>query len=288
VSAGGGDGVSNHSYAVGEGGAVLEGGPNGAWRSIHDDVGAGSINLNAVSNSLVGSIIIVGDAGAIFTLTNRIGQEGGTWQSYTMPGGPSLHAAFVVVDAYVLGAGVASLLQLSSTGAVINASPYDLAGGAPMLTGLDVPQVSTGNDDAIFVTGGDGLIYRNNPPDHTAILRGAAPVAGAGPLNAISSCGLTERVFYVVGDGGAIYRGDGTTWQQEPSGTSQPLYSVICLTDTWAFAVGAGGTILQRTTAGWAAEDSHTQADLRGINQWSSWWLIAVGAQGTILTRPLR
>jgi len=144
------------------------------------------------------------------------------------------------------------------------------------------------------------------------------PALGDADLNDID--GVDRRAVYVVGDGGAIFRHDGLSWQRMASPTDRDLRGVwapgperfIAVGDqriveydqgAWtewkvaadlnavsghhwerAWAVGRDGALLLRTEAGWERVPSPVTADLEGV--WLSGEALvgfAVGAAGTLL-----
>jgi hypothetical protein len=88
---------------------------------------------------------------------------------------------------------------------------------------------------------------------------------------------------FAVGQGGQIYRYDGSAWTKVSSGTAQNLNGVAGSGPSDVHAVGKGGTILRYDGQSWQAASSPTSNDLSAV------WLrqagdgFAVGWKGTIL-----
>jgi len=93
---------------------------------------------------------------------------------------------------------------------------------------------------------------------------------------------------WAVGDGGKIFNTTdaGSTWREQPSGTTQDLRAVSFLGSDVGWAVGENGTMLHTTNGGqtWATQPNRTSSDLNSIS-----FLIdgqrgyAAGHDGTIL-----
>ena len=105
--------------------------------------------------------------------------------------------------------------------------------------------------------------------------------AGTANLNAIS--GVSDSTVWVVGDGGAISRWDGTKLVTEKSGTKANLRGVWALDAVHAYAVGDGGTILARDAGGWQQVGAGlTRQVLTGV--WADTMrVVAVGSNGTVI-----
>jgi hypothetical protein len=109
-----------------------------------------------------------------------------------------------------------------------------------------------------------------------------ASVSGSPVLSAVVSWGGS---FTGVGQAGAIYQsGDGNTWTERNSATSQNLHAVAG--GGLLVAVGDSGTI-QTATVGtvWTNRTSGTPLALYGVTA-SSGLYVTVGQQGTVLSSP--
>ena len=74
------------------------------------------------------------------------------------------------------------------------------------------------------------------------------------PLFAVD--GLADGRAWAVGDRGRVLHFDGTTWQEEDSGSRVHLRAVLCLADGSVLAAGGDGTVLRRGENGeWQALD---------------------------------
>ncbi|MDQ3651242.1 MAG: YCF48-related protein [Acidobacteriota bacterium] len=75
---------------------------------------------------------------------------------------------------------------------------------------------------------------------------------------------------WAVGDGGKIFNTTdaGSTWREQPSGTTQDLRAVNFLGSDIGWAVGEKGTMLRTTNGGqtWATQPSRTSSDLNSIS----------------------
>jgi hypothetical protein len=135
-----------------------------------------------------------------------------------------------------------------------------------------------------LAVGSSGAILHNSGSGWNGEDPGAA-VTGLIALRGVSARALGDIV--VVGEGGTILRGTGTTplnWSTDTKGANPDLFAVWAdSNDAWA--VGAGGTILHSAAGGsWSAEHNDSGADLFGVfAAGGSVW--AVGAGGTILIR---
>ena len=103
----------------------------------------------------------------------------------------------------------------------------------------------------------------------------------AGP-RAVWSGSSTDA--FVVGDSGLVLHYDGTSWNPQPSGTTEQLDAVWGVGPGAAvFAVGAGGTILYYDRSTWRALPSGTTQPLFAIWGTSANDVFAVGGAGTVL-----
>lgn len=107
------------------------------------------------------------------------------------------------------------------------------------------------------------------------------PLPQGNPLLAV--WGSRSNNVFAVGQGGIIFRWDGTTWSPQRSGTRNSLYGVWGYDANNIWAVGDAGTILKWNGSAWSPQLSGSTSTLRGV--WGSaannvW---AVGADGQIL-----
>jgi hypothetical protein len=94
----------------------------------------------------------------------------------------------------------------------------------------------------------------------------------------------TSADAFAVGGAGLIAHYDGTSWNQQTSGTTQTLNAVWGVGATGAvFAVGDGGTILYYDRSAWRAQTSGTTQPLYAVWGTSANDVFAVGAAGTVL-----
>jgi hypothetical protein len=88
---------------------------------------------------------------------------------------------------------------------------------------------------------------------------------------------------FAVGAAGTILRYDGSAWLPQTSGTTQTLYAVWGISANDVFAVGAAGTVLHYDGTAWTAQNSGTTQALYGIWGTSGNAVFAVGDGSTIL-----
>ena len=74
-------------------------------------------------------------------------------------------------------------------------------------------------------------------------------------------------------------------WTAEPSGTTEPLFSVSCPSTDLCVAVGRNGTVLLSHNGGasWALRTSGTRASLRSVDCFAAADCVAVGSDGVIV-----
>jgi hypothetical protein len=88
------------------------------------------------------------------------------------------------------------------------------------------------------VVGNGGIVLR---PTATGVPPPEFPGTNA---NLLGVSGTNINNVFVVGESGIIYHGNGSSWAQQPSNSSQPLRGVFALDASHVYAVGAGGTLL--------------------------------------------
>ncbi|MFX0062865.1 MAG: C25 family cysteine peptidase [Candidatus Hermodarchaeota archaeon] len=103
------------------------------------------------------------------------------------------------------------------------------------------------------------------------------PVGFSGSLNSVFMANKDDG--WIVGDGGAIFRWDGSVWNSVTSPTNENLKSVCMFwLGSRGWAVGEGGTILKWQGGTWSTENSGTSADLftvcvgdtsQGVTTWA-------------------
>ncbi len=89
-----------------------------------------------------------------------------------------------------------------------------------------------------------------------------------------------------MGSSGLIYRFNGTSWSEQPSGGSGTLRSVWGSSSSSVFAVGESGTILRYNGTSWSTQTAGTAQHLFGVWGSSASNVFAVGDNGTILSSP--
>jgi hypothetical protein len=282
-----------------------------------------SANLNAVSGSGAGNVLVVGDAGTALLW------NGTSWQSVPAPsgtlalravagrpGGSPLYAAGDGGTILALAGTTWSKISNSGTatlrGAAFGSGGSPSAffvgdGGSGLILGSGATSVSSkglgtsvallgiaqnpgagGNDLYIVgaVSGSTGFAESwDGMNSLTAqIVGGGATIAGN--INAVV-CG--SAYHYAAGDGGAIVRrssssGNNAKWTVVGAGVSnQTLRGLWESSDSNVIAVGDAGTILQWDGTSWAKPPVVTTNNLRAVWGSSATNIYAVGDAGTVL-----
>jgi len=112
--------------------------------------------------------------------------------------------------------------------------------GVPF-SGVDITAPTTG-----YAVGDQGYVIRT------------ADAFASYNLSKISNNNLNDVYFvnqstgWTVGNAGEVYKttSGGTTWSQQPTGTSETLNAVKFVDASTGWAVGENGTILKTTTGG--------------------------------------
>jgi cysteine-rich repeat protein len=250
---------SNRIYAVGDAGNILQKNNIGSgWSSVGSPT---SQQLNGVwvaPQGAQGGVFAVGESGTIV--------EGGgpTWVDASLPGVPSFFGVWGTHwnNVFAVGAG-GQIWRRGATWTSIDLSEPDNA----VLN--DVTITSLG----IYTVGNNGGIYLNGNlqtglQDITEDLHGVWDGSGK---------------FFVVGDGGKIYRETSARWEHVGP-TVAPLKGIWGSANI-KFVVGAAGTILRSTnTQGrdWSPMDSGTTQALNSVWGSSGNNVFAVGDNGTI------
>ena len=95
--------------------------------------------------------------------------------------------------------------------------------------------------------------------------------------------GATANAVYAVTEEGSIWRFNGTTWKDLPSGGFNGLLGIWGTDTTNIYAVGGNGDILHYDGRSWVKQTSNTSNSLAGIWGSSANNVYAVGDAGTIL-----
>ncbi|HKR56495.1 MAG TPA: hypothetical protein VJS20_09350, partial [Gemmatimonadales bacterium] len=95
--------------------------------------------------------------------------------------------------------------------------------------------------------------------------------------------GASANAVYAVAQEGSIWRFDGTSWKDLPSGGFNGLLGIWGSDTNDIYAVGGGGDILHYDGRSWAQETSGTGNGLAGISGSSNSDIYAVGINHTIL-----
>ncbi|MBW2367737.1 MAG: hypothetical protein JRH15_07615 [Deltaproteobacteria bacterium] len=105
--------------------------------------------------------------------------------------------------------------------------------------------------------------------------------------NIYGSTIVSDAVFVMVGDRGKIFRSSdqGATWQEIPSNTRRPLFSVSFSDSKNGWICGKSGLILNTTDGGmtWSAQDSGKKKQLFSIDFGDALRGCAVGDWGAIV-----
>lgn len=113
----------------------------------------------------------------------------------------------------------------------------------------------------------------------TSVFSSTAP--GAPDFSAVSAVSATEA--WAVGDGGAIYRFDGSSWSKVNSGTGVALRGVWAAGSDDVWAVGDAGTVIRVKNGSAAAMSGGTTQNLLAVWGTSASDIWAVGAAGTVV-----
>ena len=108
-----------------------------------------------------------------------------------------------------------------------------------------------------------------------------SPQLTTGTFNGI--WGANANAVFAVTDEGSIWRFNGTTWRNQPSGGFNGLLGVWGTDTLNVYAVGGGGSILHYDGRSWLKQASGTTNSLAGVWGSSSSDVYAVGDGGTIL-----
>lgn len=109
----------------------------------------------------------------------------------------------------------------------------------------------------------------------------SATASGAPDFSAISAVSATEA--WAVGDAGAIYRFDGSSWNKVNSGTGVALRGVWAAGADDVWAVGDAGTVIHVKNGSAAAMSGGTTQNLLSVWGTSANDIWAVGAAGTVV-----
>jgi photosystem II stability/assembly factor-like uncharacterized protein len=152
------------------------------------------------------------------------------------------------------------------------------------VTANPLNDVAWNGADTLVAVGDSGVILNS-----TNALTGAWSVATSGVSNSLAGVAWssTNGEFLVVGAGGTILRGDGSSWSAVSSPVTTDLEDVIWLGDRY-IAVGKSGTIMTSSMDGSAWTPQNTPATattvtLGGVAS-NGTRIVAVGTMGTILT----
>lgn len=261
---------SSAMYAVGAAGTIVKY-DGTAWSTMASGV---TTNLRSISapRDNTATILVAGDSGTLLQL------GGSTWSKFgTAP--PNFQITAVGANKYL------SSLFIAGGGGSYYVWDGKSKWGVPFgygnsknLTGISFMPGS----DEHFMSGAAGLLVRYVPggipiyPGQTtntsanlnAVWAGTTAIymvgdggtivkrqAGSGQdgvampsgttANLRSVWGANDQNIFVVGDGGTVLKGDGTTWTKLPARTIRTLYGVAGADTSTIFAVGEAGTALR-------------------------------------------
>lgn len=118
------------------------------------------------------------------------------------------------------------------------------------------------------------------PIDAVAALICTSETHGNNDFRGIS--GSSDSNVIAVGEGGSIFRYNGSAWATMTSPTTRTLNDVEVVNASTAFAVGQNGTILQWNGSTWVAHTGVTSEHLYGVWAVSASEAYVVGRRGTI------
>jgi uncharacterized protein YjdB len=257
--------------ALDSNGYVIEG-QAFTWASLNPAIATMDASTGFVTCVGVGQVVIVARAGSAtgYTLVQVTGgsvSPVNLWAPMPNPAGGDL--------THVWGLSRSSVYAVGGAGLILH---YDGVAWSQMAS------PTTGNLRSV---GGfaDSLVWAGTHQGNLLRFNGHSWSSETDPGFSVEGIsGYNPRHLYIVGNGGAVRRYDGTTWSPVTSGTTQPLLDVY-LAAGELYAVGEAGTILHD----WVPEAAGvTTANLEGI--WGEprlgvvpSLLYAVGTGGTIL-----
>ena len=159
------------------------------------------------------------------------------------------------------------------------------------LSAINLYGVDAHGDGAVYIVGDGGTIV-HSPDDGVHWSLQSSPVTTAlFSVGRVSGGGGGPSPVFAVGAGGVIlHSADGTTWNQQSSGTTDSLFVTGGPADNDWFAGGQGGTLLHWNGTAWSARSSGTTASLHGAagngDQSGLTDLWVVGTGGTIIHSP--
>lgn len=258
---------SNRVVAVGEGGRILQW--NGtAWKAVTSPVTA---NLRGLHGTTTGIGYAVGDGGTIL----KTSDFGDTWMTQNSTTTVNLRSVWVLdgAEAYVVGDNVGASkpwLWLNPTWTPVMASGLDQSWNA-------VWGHSSGNYFVVGNSGKSGIrnplgipsdaaatlngVYGTSNSNMTAVGVGSTLLrldyinkvwntmnrpAGTGFVNLRSIHGSSENAMFTVGDGGAVWFYDGTTWRVDAFPGQTQLNDVYVASVSEVYVVGVGGLIYHK------------------------------------------
>ena len=148
-------------------------------------------------------------------------------------------------------------------------------------------------DSDVYAVGGPGSCPGTGPCGVIWHYDGAAWTAAAGVTDAQNSAASWFKVWgngqdlWVVGSGGHILRRHDGSWTDEPSGVTDPIFTVSG-NATLAIAVGGfgAGVLLENSGSGWnAGTIVGTPPALNGVSVSSDGNAVAVGFNGAVWRR---
>jgi hypothetical protein len=230
-------------------------------------------------------IWVVGDNGASSCTLRRYSKATGQWIPETLSCTAGLRAVGGTASNDIHVVGLYSTTPQTKTQAFHhNGSMWpDLGfpGGGPL---LGVWAASSSFAVAVGQKGSSGVIYHWSGGTNPWVETKTDSLDGGGSgFRAVS--GLSSSDVWAVGDLGAMWHYNGTSWQGVPSSDTtfmQTLHGVWAKGASDVYMVGTGGTVLHWAGNSYASETTNVTTTLRGITGRAS-DAIAVGDGGTIL-----
>ena len=202
-----------------------------------------------------------------------------------------------------------------TTDVTITVLPGEWSSGVNLASGGRIHDLSYDGEDATWVVGDDGVIwryntaqwrrYRSNTTEDLYAVEALSPTLAwcvgargtilrydgtswltSASLTTMPLFGLTFRApnnGWAVGGGGTFLHYDGLEWDRVSTPGEDWLYDVDMTADGTGWAVGWGGAIWRYDGAAWRAVDSPSAHWLRAVSIIGPEEAWAVGSEGTIL-----
>ncbi|WP_306052386.1 hypothetical protein [Natronococcus wangiae] len=272
--------TSSGAIAVGDGGLVLERGPDtDDWTVVLEDgPAAQGQTLRGVDATDDGGIAwVAGDGGGV----GRFECSSGRHTDYSAPNGRTDNLAGLAVAG---SSGDETVLLINGSGEVIRGRYRDgeldwdepvKPGSGSSLSDATLVDASIGyccdTNDGVFETDDGGRTFE------TIGLEGAD-----GTLTGIAAAG--EGDCHVCTDAGVVHRFDGSTWT--PERVSETALSAIARLGDRLTVCDEGGAVYERSgpTAEWERADAGSSAGLESVAVGAD-RSVAVGADGTVVER---